>query len=38
MLRRSLLLATGATFLTGAARADALPYGGSLGFVAHRNG
>ena len=38
MLRRSFLLATGATLVTGTARADAFPYGASLGFVAHRNG
>lgn len=38
MLRRSFLLATGATLVTGTARADAFPYGTSLGFVAHRNG
>ncbi len=38
MLRRSLLLATGATFASGLARADGLPYGPSLSFVAHRKG
>ena len=39
MLRRSLLLATGATFATaGAAWANTLPYGPSLVFTAHRNG
>ncbi len=38
MLRRSFLLATGAALVSGTARADAFPYGPSLGFVAHRNG
>jgi hypothetical protein len=38
MLRRSLLLATGATFIAGTASAEPFPYGASLGFVAHRNG
>jgi hypothetical protein len=39
MLRRSLLLATGATLAAaGSARANALPYGPSLVFTAHRNG
>ena len=38
MLRRSFLFATGATLFTGTAGAAALPYGASLGFVAHRNG
>ena len=38
MIRRSFLLATGATLVTGTARADTFPYGASLGFVAHRNG
>lgn len=36
MLRRTLLLATGATLATGTARA--FPYGERLSFVAHRNG
>lgn len=38
MLRRSLLIATGATLLGGTSRARAFPYDSSLGFVAHRNG
>jgi Family of unknown function (DUF6134) len=43
MLRRSFLLATGATFCGGITRADGLPanglpYGPSLSFAAHRNG
>jgi hypothetical protein len=36
MLRRSFLLATGATLAAGTA--GAFPYGERLGFVAHRNG
>ena len=38
MLRRSFLLATSATLVTGTARAEGFAYGASLGFVAHRNG
>jgi hypothetical protein len=38
MLRRSFLLATGATLATAAAKADVSPYGASLSFAALRNG
>jgi hypothetical protein len=38
MFRRSFILATGATLAAGTARADGLPYGPSLTFLARRNG
>ncbi len=38
MLRRTFLLSTGAALAAAPARAGGLPYGPTLGFIAHRNG
>jgi hypothetical protein len=38
MHRRTFILATGAAFAALPARAEGLPYGPNIGFVAHRNG